>query len=55
MDVVTEVRKGLFHVTLYVDIMVLMSNSIEGILGKFANWKDPLESKSLKSNNQKQN
>ena len=41
IDVATkEVRKGLFHEILYADDLVLISDFIEGIQRKFANWKD---------------
>ena len=37
-----KVRKGLFFETLYADDLVLMTDFIESILKKFANWKDSL-------------
>ena len=48
-----KLEKRSFHTILYKDDLVLMSNFIEGIQKKFANWKDSLESKDLKTNNQK--
>ena len=54
IDLVTEeVRKDSFHEILYLDDLVLLSNSVKGIRKKFANWKDSSESKGLKINNQK--
>ena len=54
LDVVTkEDRKGSFNKIHFADNLVFVSDSIEGIQRKFADWKDSSECKHLKINNQK--
>ena len=51
VDVVTEsVRNGLMSEMLYGDDLVLMSETMEGMRGKFWKWKEAFESKGLKVN-----
>ena len=49
IDLVTEVRKRLFHEILYTDELVFMSDFIKGIRRKFANWKDLFLRQQLKN------
>ena len=51
VDVVTEnVKNGLKSEILYVDDLVLMSETMEGLREKFWKWKKAFESKGLKVN-----
>ena len=51
VDVVMEsVRNGLISEMLYVDDLVLMSETMEGLRLKFWKWKEALKSKGLKVN-----
>ena len=51
MDVFTEnARKELMNKILYVDDLVLISESIENLKEKFIKWKEAFESKTLKMN-----
>ena len=51
VDVVTEnVRNGLMSEMLYADDLVLMSETMEGLMEKFWKWKEAFESKGLKVN-----
>ena len=53
MQLYKKLQKSLLHEIFNADDLVLISDSIEGIQRKFANWKELLESKGLKINNQK--
>ena len=48
-----EVRVSLIHEILDADDSILMRESIKRHSKEIANWKDSLESKGLKTNNQK--
>ena len=51
VDVITEsVRNGLISEMLYVDDLVLTSESMEGLREKFWKWREAVESKGLKVN-----
>ena len=51
VDVVTEsVRNSLMSEMLYVDDLVLTSETMEGLREKFWKWKEAFESKGLKVN-----
>ena len=51
IDVVSEsVREGLMREMLYADDLVLVSNTMEGLRGKFCTWSEAFESKGLKVN-----
>ena len=51
VDVVTEsVRSGSMSEMLYVDDLVLMSETVEGLREKIWKWKEAFESKGLKVN-----
>ena len=51
VDVVTEfAREGALSELLYADVLVLMSETIEGLWNKFLKWKEAFESKGLKVN-----
>ena len=48
---VTEVaREGALCEILYADDLVLMSETVEGLMDKFLKWKEAFESKGLKVN-----
>ena len=54
VDVVTEfASKGAQSELLYVDDIVLMSETIKGLRNKFLEWKEAFESKGLKLNLEK--
>ena len=51
VDVVTEfTREGVLSELLDADVLVLMSETFEGLWDKFFKWKDAFESKGLKVN-----
>ena len=51
IDVVSEnAREGLMREMLYADDLVLVSNTMEGLRGKFCTWSEAFESKGLKVN-----
>ena len=51
VDVITEVaREGALCEILYADDLVLMSETVEGLMDKFLKWKEAFESKGLKVN-----
>ena len=51
VDIVTEnVRNGLMSEMLYVDDLVLMSETMEGLRDRFWKWKEAFENKGLKVN-----
>ena len=51
VDVISEnAKKELMNEILYVDDLVLMSESIENLKEKFVKWKETFESKKLKVN-----
>ena len=51
VDVVTEfARDGALSELLYVDDLVLVSKTIEGLRDKYLKWKEAFESKCLKVN-----
>ena len=51
MDVITEdAKRSVINKLLYADDLVLMSEIMEDLKKRFWNWKDALESKSLKVN-----
>ena len=51
VDVVTKiVRSGSMSEVLYADDLLLMSETMEGLRGKFWKWKEAFESKGLKVN-----
>ena len=51
VDVITEsVRNGLMSEMLYADYLVLTSETMKGLRGKFWKWKEAFESKELKVN-----
>ena len=51
VDVVTErAREGLMYEMLYADVLVLVSETMEGLREKFWKWKEAFESKGLKVN-----
>ena len=45
-----ELSEGGLSELLYVDILVLMSETIEGLRNKFLEWKEAFESKGMKAN-----
>ena len=54
VDVFTEkARKSVVNKLWYEDDLVIMSETMEGLKERFWNWKDALESKSLKINTRK--
>ena len=54
VDVITEnARRGVVNKLLYADDLVIMSEDMEDLKERFWNWKDALESKSLKVNTKK--
>ena len=54
VDVVTEnAREGLMKEVLYTDDLVLMSEMMESLKGRFLKWRSVLESKGLKENLEK--
>ena len=54
VDVITEnVRRGAVNELLYADDLAIMSEDMEDLKERFWNWKDALESKSLKVNTRK--
>ena len=54
VDVVNKfVREGALSELLYADDLVLMSETIERLRGKFSKWKEAFESKALKVNLEK--
>ena len=48
VDVTEFAREGALGELLYADDLVLMSETIEGLMNKFLKWKDTFESKGLK-------
>ena len=51
VNVISEsVRNGLMNEMLYVDDLVLTSETMEGLREKFRKWKEAFESKGLKVN-----
>ena len=51
IDVVTEnAREGLMSEILYADDLVLISETMEGVRGKFRKWKEAFENKGMKVN-----
>ena len=51
VNVISEsVRNGLMNEMLYVDDLVLTSETMEGLREKFRKWKEAFESKKLKVN-----
>ena len=51
VDVISEnAREGLMNEILYVDDLILMSESMENLKEKFLKWKEAFESKGLKVN-----
>ena len=49
VDVIIEkARRGVVNELLYVDNLVLMSETMKDLIHRFWNWKDALESKGLK-------
>ena len=54
VDVITKnARRSVANELLYVDDLVIMSETIEELKERFSNWKDALESKGLKVNTRK--
>ena len=54
VDVITEnARRGVVNELLYADDLVLTSKAMQDFKKRFSNWKDALESKSLKVNTTK--
>ena len=54
LDIITEnARRDVINELLYADDLVLMSKTMEDLKERFWNWKDALESKSLKVNTRK--
>ena len=52
VDVITEnARRGVVNELLHADDVVFMSETMENLKERFWNWKDVLESKGLKVNN----
>ena len=51
VDVATElVREGALSEVLYVDDLVLKSETIEGLRNKYSKWKEAFENKGMKVN-----
>ena len=51
VDVITQFAKNSkVNKSLYADDLVLTSETMENLIGRFWNWRDALESKSLKVN-----
>ena len=49
VDVVTEkAKEGLMHKMLHADYLVLISETMEGLRGKFWKWKEAFEGKGVK-------
>ena len=56
VDVIIEnARRGVVNELLYADDLVLMSSDMEDLKDRLWNWKDALESQSLKVNTKKKN
>ena len=54
VDVITEnARRGVVDELVFADNLVFMSETMEDLKERFSNWKDALESKSLKVNTRK--
>ena len=54
VDVITEIEKrGVVNELLYVDDLVLMSETMKHLKERFWNWKDALENRGLKVNTRK--
>ena len=55
VDIITEnAKRSVVNESLYADDLVLMSKTMEDLKERFWDWKDALESKSLKVNTRKQ-